>query len=245
LDVTEPDDIHTATALLSDKLGSAGLFGLVNNAGIAVAGPMETVRLDDLRRQLEVNVLGHVAVTQSVLELLYRAKGRVINMSSISGRIALPFFGSYAASKHALEALSDSWRVELAPAGVRVVVVEPGCVDTPAWAKSLTAAAHDRRDWSESARLRYDAPATAMRALTMRTLAHGISAERVSQVVLRAITAARPKARYVVGPDAVLGLWMKRVLSDRLRDALVRAAMALVRNPAGAEEFESEKGDTN
>ena len=130
LDVTDAAQIDAATAAVGPELD-----GLVDNAGIAVAAPLELVPLDELRRQLEVNVVGQIAVLQAVLPALRRARGRVVLMGSIGGRSALPFLGPYAASKHALEALADSLRVELRPFGLAVSIVEPGSIATPIWRK--------------------------------------------------------------------------------------------------------------
>ncbi|MGB9112928.1 MAG: SDR family oxidoreductase, partial [Acidimicrobiales bacterium] len=131
LDVTEPDHI----ADLAARLGDSPLSALVNNAGIAVSMPVEFLPLAEMRRQLEVNLFGQVAVTQALLPSLRRARGRIVNIGSIAGKSALPFLGAYAASKHAMEAISDTLRVELEPFGVQVTVVEPGTIGTPIWSK--------------------------------------------------------------------------------------------------------------
>ena len=129
LDVTDAEHIAAAAARVDE------LHALVNNAGIAIASPLETLPLDELRRQLEVNVLGQVAVTQAFLPHLRRSRGRIVFMGSIAGRSALPFLGPYAASKHALEAITDSLRLELAPWGIQVAIIEPGTIATPIWTK--------------------------------------------------------------------------------------------------------------
>src|SRR4029077_10227308 len=131
IDVTEPETI-TAVA---EALRGEPLDGLVNNAGTALAMPLEFLPLDQLRRQLEVNLVGHVAVTQALLPNLRSARGRIVNVGSIAGRSALPFLGAYAASKHALEAVTDVLRVELRPFGIAVTVIEPGTIATPIWRK--------------------------------------------------------------------------------------------------------------
>ena len=126
--------------LWTRSVGDAGLAGLVNNAGIVVAGPLEILPLDQLRLQLEVNVVGQIAVTQAFLPLLRKARGRIVNMSSLNGRIASPYLAPYAASKHALEAVNNAMRLELRGWGIRVLVIEPGATTTPIWDKSLAAA---------------------------------------------------------------------------------------------------------
>src|ERR1041384_744002 len=138
LDVTVPAQIAAAASDLAGKVGDAGLAGLVNNAGIAVGGPVEYVSAEDLRRQLEVNVVGLHEVTRAFLPLIRRARGRIVHIGSISGLIASPFTGPYAASKHAVEALAEALRVALAPEGIHVSVVEPGQVRTPIWEKGLS-----------------------------------------------------------------------------------------------------------
>jgi NAD(P)-dependent dehydrogenase (short-subunit alcohol dehydrogenase family) len=133
IDVTDGDQIAAAR----DELGDAPLAGLVNNAGIAVAAPIEFLPVESFRQQLEVNLIGQLAVTQAFLPALRRAGGRVVNVSSIGGRVALPFVGPYAGSKFALEALSDSLRRELRPWGIEVSVIEPGSIATPMWDKGV------------------------------------------------------------------------------------------------------------
>jgi NAD(P)-dependent dehydrogenase (short-subunit alcohol dehydrogenase family) len=137
LDVTDAAQIAAAAEAVSRQVGEHGLAGLVNNAGIAIGGPLEFVTPDALRRQFEVNVIGLHAVTAAFLPLLRRGNGRIVHMGSISGRIASPFIGPYTASKHAVEGLTDSLRLELAPEGIHVSVIEPGQVRTPIWDKAV------------------------------------------------------------------------------------------------------------
>ena len=137
LDVTDGESITKAADLVARHVGEAGLSGLVNNAGIAIGSPLELIPLQQLRRQLEVNVVGQIAVTQAVLPLLRRAHGRIVNMGSIAGRGTIPMMGPYSASKHALEALTDALRLELYPWGIEVSIIEPGAVATPIWDKSM------------------------------------------------------------------------------------------------------------
>ena len=202
LDVTEP------VAVEVDRLD-----GLVNNAGIAVAGPLEFLPLDELRRQLEVNVVGQLRVTQAVLPALRRARGRVVNVGSISGRSALPFLGAYAMSKFALEALTDSLRVELEPWGIRVVVVEPGTIRTPIWTR-------ERPDPPPEAAPLYGERIEAFRRAAVSRGAQGAPPDAVAAVVEHALTAERPRARYLVGRDARLRAGLER-LPVRLRDRLL------------------------
>ena len=137
LDVTDGESITKAADLVARHVGEAGLSGLVNNAGIAIGSPLELIPLQQLRRQLEVNVVGQIAVTQAVLPFLRQAHGRIVNMGSIAGRGTIPMMGPYSASKHALEALTDALRLELYPWGIEVSIIEPGAVATPIWDKSM------------------------------------------------------------------------------------------------------------
>ena len=212
LDVTDADQIRELAERVAD------LDGLVNNAGIALAGPLELVPVEKLRRQLEVNLVGQIAVTQAFLPALRRRRGRIVFMGSIAGRSALPFLGPYAASKHALEAVADSLRVELRPFGVQVSIVEPGTIKTPIWTRSA-ARADELIAELEDGRLDelYGDRIAAFRRIALERGAGGAPAEIVATVVLEALTATRPRSRYLVGRDAKLRAGFER-LPDRLRD---------------------------
>jgi NAD(P)-dependent dehydrogenase (short-subunit alcohol dehydrogenase family) len=217
LDVTSPDEIAAA----AETVG-ATVDGLVANAGIAVAAPLELVPLEELRHQLEVNVVGQIATVQAFLPALRAARGRIVLMGSIGGRSALPFLGPYAASKHALEAIADSWRVELRPFGISVSIVEPASIDTAIWRKGA-ARADELRDSAppETARLYADAVGRFRGVALAR--GPGADPEIVAKAVEHALTSSRPKARYLVGRDAHLRAWLER-LPTRVRDrALARA----------------------
>ena len=138
--MTEAASIAAAGKAVGETVGEAGIAGLVNNAGIVVPGPLEAVPIEALRRQLEVNVIGPVAVTQALLPLLRKGRGRIVNISSINGGLAPPYMGPYAASKFAMEAITDALRSELRTWGIGVSAVEPGPIDTPIWEKSVAAA---------------------------------------------------------------------------------------------------------
>jgi len=214
LDVTDQAAIATATERVEK------LDGLVNNAGIVVACPLEFLPLEELRRQLEVNVVGQLAVTQAFLPAIRRAKGRIVIIGSIAGRSALPFLGAYAISKFALEAMADSLRLELAPDGIHVAIVEPGTIATPIWTKprpvldALPAEANDR----------YGTRMTAFRAFAGARAAKAAPAETVAVAIEHALTAATPKTRYLVGRDAKLRAAIER-LPDRARDRLIARAL--------------------
>jgi NAD(P)-dependent dehydrogenase (short-subunit alcohol dehydrogenase family) len=218
LDVTDAEQIAAAAAEVGPEL-----HGLVDNAGIAIAAPLELVPLDELRRQLEVNVVGQVAVLQAVLPALRLAQGRVVLMGSVGGRSALPFLGPYAASKHALEAFADVLRVELAPWGIAVSIVEPASVKTPIWTKGAESADAMRTGLApEQARL-YAERIESFRQVALKR-GPGIDPDVVARAVEHALTARRPKARYLVGRDAHLRAWIER-LPTRLRDRVLARAL--------------------
>ncbi len=226
LDVTDAATIAAAAETVAKAVGEAGLAGLVNNAGINVAGPLECLPIAELRAQLEVNVIGQIAVTQAFLPLLRRARGRIVNIGSIAGRSATPFVGAYCASKFALEALTDALRMELRPWGIAVSIVEPGAVATPIWEKSVARASATMEDLPPQARDLYGRALTAIREASERMARGAISTDRVVAAVVHALTAARPKTRYLVGTDAKVQVALK-ILPDRLRDRLIVRALRL------------------
>jgi NAD(P)-dependent dehydrogenase (short-subunit alcohol dehydrogenase family) len=214
LEVTDTASIEAAAGEIDE------LHGLVNNAGIAIAVPLELLPLDQLRRQLEVNVVGQLAVTRAFLPTLRETRGRIVNVSSISGRSALPFLGAYAASKFALEAISDSLRVELAPFGIRVSVVEPGTIATPIWGKGAALADEILAASPQEQAELYRARAAAFRRTAAERARRGASADAVARAVEHALTARRPRARYLVGRDAKTRARLQR-LPTRMRDRLL------------------------
>ncbi len=224
IDVTKADSIKDAAHTVRAVVGRQGLAGLVNNAGIAIGGPLEFLPINELRRQFEINVIGQVAVTQAFLSLLRLGCGRVVNMSSISGRIAMPFVGPYASSKFALEALTDSLRLELHPWGVKVISIEPGAVATPIWDKSLAKAEETLAKLPPEARDLYAVRLSGLREVVLKTGQTGLPAEKVAEVVAHALTVRRPKTRYPVGRDAMIGVWLGKFLPDRLRDWFIMQA---------------------
>jgi len=223
LDVTEPDQVAAlATAVAT---APSPLCALVNNAGIAVVGPVEALTVEDWRQQLEVNVLGQVSVTRTLLPRLINARGRIVMMSSIGGLVAGPLFGPYSASKFAIEALTDVLRQEVGPLGVRVVAIEPGAIATPIWERGRLAGDARWAGVEPEVQHRYVRLVDAVRALADQGSRDGLPAEDVALVVGRALTAQRPRTRYLVGRDAVTQAWLSRLLPDRAMDALVRRAV--------------------
>lgn len=206
LDVTDPPELHLKR-----------LDGLVNNAGVAVAGPLEFLTAAELRRQLEVNVVGQLRMVQVALPALRESRGRIVNVGSISGRSALPFLGAYAMSKFALEAMTDALRVELRPWGVHVAIVEPGTIRTPMWTR-------ERPDPPAEALRLYGERLSAFRAFALGRSAAGAPAEAVAKVVEEALSAERPRARYLVGRDARIRAGVER-LPHRLRDRVYQRVL--------------------
>lgn len=214
LDVTDEAQIRDLVGRL-DELAPSGLDGLVNNAGIARGGPLEFLPLDEWRIQLDVNVIGQVAVTRSLVPLLRRARGRVVFVGSISGRVSTPFLGPYAASKHAIEAIAESLREELRPWGMAVSVVAPGAVRTPIWDKGRAYADElEARLPDEAHDLYSDAVDDLRRGIDTQERT-GVPPERVAAAVERALTSPRPRYRYVVGNDARAAGILDRLLPDR------------------------------
>ncbi|MSR07273.1 MAG: SDR family oxidoreductase [Gemmatimonadetes bacterium] len=232
LDVAYIPGIERAKDAVERSLGGLPLRALVNNAGIAAVGAIELLDLDVLRKALEVNVVGAVAVTQAFLPLLRAAKGRVVNISSVSARMALPFAGPYAASKAALEAISDSLRRELLPTGVDVIVIQPGSVRTPIWGKI---AEIDLRRFAGTI---YEPALTRLRDQALKAGKHGLPPEAVAQAVFRAITQRRPPTRILV---VGRGQWFQRVvriLPDRFLDWIVKRRLWRGRREKGKEKRE-------
>lgn len=213
LDVTSEEQIRAAAQRIEE------LDALVNNAGIAIAMPLEFIPLEELRRQLEVNVIGQVAVTQAFLPHLRRSHGRVVFVGSIAGKSALPFLGAYAASKHALEALADSLRIELRPFGITVSLVEPGTIRTPIWKKSAAVAESlSDRAPTELGDL-YGERIAAFGRVAARRGASGAPVGLVAGAVEEVLTQERPRTRKLVGRDAKLRAGVER-LPDRIRDSV-------------------------
>jgi NAD(P)-dependent dehydrogenase (short-subunit alcohol dehydrogenase family) len=222
LDVTDEAQIAAAR----EAVGDGALAGLVNNAGVAVAAPLEFVPLDELRRQLEVNLIGQVAVIQAFLPALRRAGGRIVNVSSIGGRVALPLLAPYNASKFALEAVSDSLRRELRPQGVDVIVIEPGGIKTPIWKKGNELADELTAQMPPEAERLYGRLISDVRRETVKIeRERGLPPRAVAEVIGKALTADRPRARYVVGSDAKVRAQLARLLPDRAMDRLIGRAL--------------------
>jgi NAD(P)-dependent dehydrogenase (short-subunit alcohol dehydrogenase family) len=221
LDISDAMEVAQAARIIIEMLGGGGLAGLINNAGIVVGGMLEFLPLDALRRQLEVNVVGQIAVTQAFLSSLRKARGRMVNISSVNGLISSPFTGAYSASKFALEALTDSLRMELRPWKMHVALVEPGFIQTPILGKSLAAAEELKAQLPAEALQLYGSSLHAVTSATQREAAKGASTDVVVKAVVHALTARRPRSRYVVGANSAFQIALGRALPDRWRDALI------------------------
>jgi NAD(P)-dependent dehydrogenase (short-subunit alcohol dehydrogenase family) len=220
LDVTDAGSIEAAVQAVGPRLDV-----LVNNAGVAVGGVVEAVPLEQLREQLEINVVGQVGVTQAFLPALRAAKGRVVFISSSSGKVSAPVMTPYAASKHAIEAIADGLRVELRPWGIDVVLVEPGSIDTDIWRNATDYFDATVGDMSEEHRALYAKLLTGSRKMLATTAKRAAPVEKVVKTIEEAVTAERPRTRYLVGTDARVQLVLKRLLPDRALDAVLARAM--------------------
>ncbi len=220
-DITDDGSVRAAAEEIADVVGDRGLWGLVNNAGAGYPGPMETIPIEDLQAQLEVNLVGHIRVTQALLPQVRAATGRIVFVGSIGGRIAFPFAGPYHMTKFAMEALADVWRQELHPDSIGVSLIEPGVMATSIWGK-----AGDRVD----ALLASDDPVLDRYRDRLRAFRdnlasgddHGSSPEDVAKSIEKALTSRRPSTRYPVGLSSRVVTQLAPVVPDRLLDALTR-----------------------
>ena len=220
VDVTDQPSIDAAARQVGEAIGGARLAGLVNNAGIAVPGPIEFIPVEEFRRQIEVNLIGQMAVTQAFLPLLRRSRGRIVNIGSIGGRVALPLLGPYAASKHAMEGLSDSLRRELRPAGIEVSLIRPGPISTEIWERGNNTA-DELLERMPGVEEHYGPAIAASRKWAAERAGEAIPPSVVAAVVGDALTADKPRTRYLVGPRAKLMVRLREILPDRWFDALI------------------------
>jgi NAD(P)-dependent dehydrogenase (short-subunit alcohol dehydrogenase family) len=222
-DVRREDEIRAAAVQVGEQVGECGLCGLINNAGISVPGPLSLIPAAKLQQQWEINVMGVFHVTRAFLPMLGtiprdQPAGRIVNISSLSGRIAYPFMGAYAASKHALEALSDSWRRELMLYGIDLIVIQPGAIKTPIWDKSAPVSS----EFADS-----DYGPILKRINLMEAKKTALPVQKVTRVIRHALECRRPKSRYVI-PDRWVKYWIgPRVLPDRWLDWIIRRMLRL------------------
>lgn len=224
LDVTKRDSLEGAAKLVRES--GITLHGVVSNAGIAVGGPLEHVSADDMRRQFEVNVYGALAVVQTFLPFLSENDGRIVFVGSMSGRLATPYIGPYSASKFAVRGLADAMRLELAPTGIAVSLIEPGSVKTPIWGKGRTEAGQIAQRLDSNARAHYRKAMERIVSITESEELDGMPVEVVSSAIAHALTDRRPRAQYVLGTPARMGSVIA-ALPAALRDKAVRRSMRL------------------
>jgi NAD(P)-dependent dehydrogenase (short-subunit alcohol dehydrogenase family) len=226
LDVTDANSIAHAGELVEQRCADTGLWALVNNAGVCISAPLESVRMDLMRTQLETNVIGTVAVSQRFLPLLRASRGRIVNVSSGVGNIALPYLGLYSASQYAKEGLSDSLRRELRPLGVSVSVIQPGAVYTPIWGKIRKTADEILNtaptEVVETYRARF---VEFLNMNEVRGQQSKTTPADCADAVAAALAARRPKTRYRVGVDSSSSALARRVVPDRLMDALIAVGL--------------------
>ncbi|MBJ7332161.1 MAG: SDR family oxidoreductase [Solirubrobacteraceae bacterium] len=222
VDVTDAAQVAALADALPDRLDA-----VVNNAGIAVPGPVEGLTLDELRRQMEVNVVGQVAVTQAVLPRIRASKGRIVFVSSVSGRISTPMMGAYNASKFALEALADAMRVELRPWGIPVVLVEPGAIDTDIWRGADTQLEETVAALSEEHKRLYDGHIAGMRKTVSFMQKRAAPVDTVAGVIERAVVSPKPKARYVVDAASKAQLAAYAATPTKLFDAVIAKGIGI------------------
>jgi NAD(P)-dependent dehydrogenase (short-subunit alcohol dehydrogenase family) len=220
MEITDEPMLAEAAKVVANLVGEAGLDGLVNNAGIVVAGPLEYLPIDELRRQLDVNVVGQVAVTQAFLPLLRKAHGRIVNIGSISGHISAPLLGPYSASKFALDAITSALRMELQPWGIHVAIIEPASIATPIWRKSLTSANKIATDYPLEALEKYRTVIDAQRRRANDADRASLPRMLVVRKIVHALSSPKPKTRYTVGTTAAFGSIIG-FMPDRLREWLI------------------------
>lgn len=222
LDITVGADIAALAARVADDPQGRPLRALINNAGIAVNAPVEALPLPEWRRQFEVNLFGHIAMTQALLPALLASSGTVVNISSVGGRVAMATYGAYAGAKFAMEAVSDSLRREVKPLGVNVVVVQPGAVVTEMAVRGVATANRLASEMTPEQHGRYDSLIGAITAQARSFTRIGVPAETAARVVAGAATSASPRTRYTIGRDAAILLRIARLATDRVLDGILR-----------------------
>ena len=222
LDITVESDIAAIADRVADDPLHRPLRALVNNAGVAINAPVETLPMDEWRRQFEVNLFGHIAMTQALLPALLNNSGTVVNISSVGGKFALPTYGAYAGSKFALEAVSDALRREVSDAGIKVVVIEPGAVKTEMAERGIATAQGLEANMTSAQRERYADITAAVAGQARSFNVTGVSAEHAATVIAKAATASHPRTRYTIGRDAAILVRITRVVSDRILDRIIR-----------------------
>lgn len=222
LDVCKEDQIQKAF----EQISAHGLDALINNAGIAIGGPLEFIKIEDFRNQMEINVIGQVAVTQKFLPLLTKSRGRIVFVGSMSGFFTWPLFSPYSASKHALEAVADALRREVRDIGVKVVLVQPGAIKTSIWDKGQDYVQKIRKSLPERAEKVYGPVMKLVEKRISWASKNGVKPDLVAEVILDSIKSKNPKARYLVGKDARIAKTMSRWIPDRTMDKMISWAIS-------------------
>jgi NAD(P)-dependent dehydrogenase (short-subunit alcohol dehydrogenase family) len=229
-DITDEAAVAAAASIVREQLGNESLAGLVNNAGVAVPGPLLNITIADYRRQIDVNLIGPLIVTQQFAPLLGAVKGfagtpgRIVMVSSVGGRMAGPFLGPYHASKFGLEGLSDTLRREMMLYGIDVIVVEPGAVATPIWDKA------EREDITRFADSDYAPMLQAYRDYAIADGRKGLPPERLGEAIRHALTTRRPHVRYAVLRGRIMGFDVPRLLPPRIVDRAIARSLKLRRS---------------
>jgi NAD(P)-dependent dehydrogenase (short-subunit alcohol dehydrogenase family) len=216
LDVTDLD----AIAALPDRVGGE-LAGLVNNAGLTLAGPLEHLPIEDIKKQLDVMLLAPFALTKAMIPALRASRGRVVMIGSIGGRTSLPFLGPYNAAKAGIDGFANSLRPELAPFGVHVALIEPGAIKTRIWGKAIDAGEELRESLPPDAQRDYGDRVEKMAKVAAESDKRGVAPKKVAKVVAHALTADKPKTRYLVGVDARVQALLRAALTDRALDRVI------------------------
>lgn len=227
-DVTDEKAVHAAAAQVRETLNGETLFGLVNNAGVAFPAPLMHQPIDEFRGQMEINLIGQLIVSQAFIPLLGADRslkgkpGRIINISSVSGKRGAPFVGAYVTSKHALEGLSETLRIELMLYGIDVIIIGPGAVATPIWDKA------DHLDLSAYQHTEYIQAAEKFRKYMVADGKKGYPPEKIGEVTLRALTARKPRTRYAVVPGVLTNWLLPMLLPKRLVDNILAKALGFI-----------------
>lgn len=227
VDITNPDHIHELAARVHEDPQARQVRALVNNAGIGINAPVEVFAVNEWRRLFEVNLFGHIAVIQALLPALIRSKGRVVNISSVGGKIAMATYGPYAGTKFALEAVSDALRREVEPLGMKVIVVEPGAVKTEMLGRVAVTGDGVKSRMNPEQSDRYAALMHSVISQAQAAVPKGVPAEEAGRVIADAITSKRPRTRYTVGRDAALITRLVCILPDRMLDRVLASALRL------------------
>lgn len=225
LDITSDESIASAVTQIDRAVGDAGLYAVVNCAGITSSGPLESCTRGELLHLFDVNVAGPMAVSRAVLPLLRRGRGRIVNIGSTSGEIPGSFSGAYCGTKFALDAMHDVLRAELSKSGVPVSLIVPGVVATPFWDKAGVSQRQARERLLGSGVKHYDSALTRRQAMFDALSKSGLPPEAVADVVIEALIALKPRSRFMVGRDARWKLALWRLLPDILRERVIKRGL--------------------